>query len=306
MNVENLDPGRQPPATIAALANILVTNMRSPDIVAIEEVQDNNGATNNGVVAADQTYATFIAAIVAAGGPTYEFRQIDPVNNADGGEPGGNIRVGFLFRTDRGLAFVDRPGGNATTATEVVDTPDGPELSLSPGRIDPTNPAFANSRKPLAGEFTWRGRTVFAVANHFNSKGGDDPLFGRFQPPVRRTEVQRHRQAAVVAGFVEDLLAADRRANVVVMGDLNDFEFSETLDILEDSGLENLMETLPPWERYSYVFDGNSQTLDQILVSDNLMRPRPEYDSVHVNAEFHDQASDHDPQVARLRVTGRP
>ena len=305
MNVENLDPGDNP-ATIAALANILVTNMRSPDIVAIEEVQDNNGATNNGVVAADQTYATFTAAIVAAGGPTYEFRQIDPVNNADGGEPGGNIRVGFLFRTDRGLAFVDRPGGNATTATEVVDTPDGPELSLSPGRIDPTNPAFANSRKPLAGEFTWRGRSVFAVANHFNSKGGDDPLFGRFQPPVRRTEVQRHRQAAVVAGFVEDLLAADRRANVVVMGDLNDFEFSETLDILEDSGLENLMETLPPWERYSYVFDGNSQTLDQILVSDNLMRPRPEYDSVHVNAEFHDQASDHDPQVARLRVTGRP
>ena len=59
-------------------------------------------------------------------------------------------------------------------------------------------------------------------------------------------------------------------------------------------------------ERYSYVFDGNSQTLDQILVSDNLLRPRPEYDSVHVNAEFHDQASDHDPQVARLRVTGRP
>ena len=110
---------------------------------------------------------------------------------------------------------------------------------------------------------------MFAVANHFNSKGGDDPLFGRFQPPVRRTEVQRHQQAAVVAGFVEDLLAADRSANVVVLGDLNDFEFSETLDILEDGGLENLMETLPPWERYSYVFDGNSQTLDQILVSDN-------------------------------------
>ena len=305
MNVENLDPGDDPD-TIAALANILVTNMRSPDIVAVEEVQDNNGATNNGVVAADQTYATFIAAIVAAGGPRYEYRQINPVNNADGGEPGGNIRVGFLFRTDRGLGFVDRPGGDATTPTEVIDSPDGPELSLSPGRIDPSNPAFANSRKPLAGEFTWKGRTVYAVANHFNSKGGDDPLFGRFQPPVRRTEVQRHQQAMVVADFVEELLAADRNANVVVMGDLNDFEFSETLDILEDSGLTNLMETLPPWERYSYVFDGNSQTLDQILVSDNLMRPRPEYDSVHVNAEFHDQASDHDPQVARLRVTGRP
>jgi uncharacterized protein len=301
MNVENLDPG-DPDAKFQDLARILVNNMKSPDIVAIEEVQDNNGATNNGNVAADQTYAEFIAAIQTVGGPLYDFRQIDPENNTDGGEPGGNIRVGFLFRTDRGLAFVDRPGGDATTPTTVVDTPGGVQLSLSPGRLDPANPAFNASRKPLAGEFKWKGRTVIAVANHFNSKGGDDPLFGRFQPPNRITETQRHQQAAVVAGFVGDALAADRDANVVVMGDLNDFEFSETLEILEDGGLFNLMETLPVWERYSYVFDGNSQTLDQILVTRALKNQRPEYDSVHVNAEFHDQASDHDPQVARLEV----
>ena len=86
----------------------------------------------------------------------------------------------------------------------------------------------------------------------------------------------------------------------MVGGDLNDFEFSETLDILEDGGLFNLMETLPVWERYSYVFEGNSQTLDQILVS-KALKSDAEYDSVHVNAEFFDQASDHDPQVARLR-----
>ena len=304
MNVENLDPGDDP-ALIAALAEILVDNMRSPDIVAIEEVQDNNGATNNGVVAADQTYATFIAAIAAAGGPAYQYRQIDPVNNQDGGQPGGNIRVGFLFRTDRGLSFVDKAGGDATTPVEVLDTPGGVELSISPGRIDPANPAWEASRKPLAGQFEWKGRTVIAVANHFNSKGGDDPLFGRFQPPNRVTEPQRHQQAAAVAAFAEDVLAADKNANLMILGDLNDFEFSETLDILEDGGLFNLMETLPVWERYSYVFDGNSQTLDQILVSKALMSPKPEYDSVHVNAEFHDQASDHDPQVARLEVKGR-
>jgi predicted extracellular nuclease len=304
MNVENLDPF-DPPEKFEELASILVTNMRSPDLVAVEEVQDNDGARSPAPTDATLTYQRFIAAIQAAGGPRYEFRQIDPASNQDGGEPNGNIRVGFLFRSDRGLSFVDRPGGTAVNGTQVVDAPDGPQLSLSPGRIDPTNPAFANSRKPLAGEFRWKGRTLFAIANHFNSKGGDDPLFGRVQPPVRSTEVQRHQQAHVVADFVEQLLDADRRANVVVLGDLNDFEFSETLDILEDSGLTNLMETLPVPERYSYVFEGNSQTLDQILVSDALTRPRPEYDSVHVNAEFFDQASDHDPQVARLRVTGR-
>ena len=59
----------------------------------------------------------------------------------------------------------------------------GPHLSTSPGRIDPTNTAFANSRKPLAGEFTYNGNTLFVVANHFNSKGGDEPLYGKNQPP---------------------------------------------------------------------------------------------------------------------------
>jgi hypothetical protein len=106
----------------------------------------------------------------------------------------------------------------------------------------------------------------------------------------------------VVGDFVDTLLAADRNANVVVLGDLNDFDFSETLNILEGRGrLTNLMETLPVFERYSYVFDGNSQVLDQVLVSRSIAATRPEYDSVHVNAEFFDQASDHDPQVARLK-----
>jgi predicted extracellular nuclease len=60
-------------------------------------------------------------------------------------------------------------------------------------------------------------------------------------------------------------------------------------------------------ERYSYVFEGNSQVLDQILVSNNLLgRFGIEYDPVHVNSEFANQASDHDPQVARLDLRGRP
>jgi hypothetical protein len=303
MNVENLDP-RDPPSKFAQLADIVVTNLRSPDILAVEEVQDNDGSTDSGQTDAKLTYEAFIAAIQAAGGPRYEFRQVNPNDKTDGGEPGGNIRVGFLYRADSGVDFVDRPGATADTANEVVPARKGVALKYSPGRIDPANEAFDDSRKPLAAEFLWKGRTVFAIANHFNSKGGDDPLGGRFQPPVQSSTVQRHKQANVVAGFVEDILAADPRAAVAVLGDLNDFQFSETLEILEDAGLANLMETLPENEQYSYVFDGNSQVLDQILVSKELLTPKPEYDSVHVNAEFADQASDHDPQVARVVVRG--
>ena len=107
--------------------------------------------------------------------------------------------------------------------------------------------------------------------------------------------------------FVDELLAVDPNANVVVVGDINDFEFSETVEILEGDELTTLMKTLPANERYSYVFEGNSQTLDQILVSNYLLGRFPlTYDVVHVNAEFSDQASDHDPSVVRIDLTGRP
>lgn len=52
-------------------------------------------------------------------------------------------------------------------------------------------------------------------------------------------------------------------------------------------------------ERYSYVYEGNSQVLDHILVSPNL-DTRVDYDVVHINSEFANQTSDHDPQVIRL------
>src|SRR5204863_10011499 len=136
----------------------------------------------------------------------------------------GNFPQGFLFRVDRGLSFIDRPGGTSLAATTVISSGVDTRLSFSPGRIDPTNSAFASSRKPLAGEFTFDGHKLFVIANHFNSKGGDQPLYGRFQPPTRGSETQRHQQAQIVHDFVQSILAADPSADVVVLGDLNDFE----------------------------------------------------------------------------------
>ena len=302
-NVENLDPSDGD--AFARHADLIVNHLRSPDLIAIEEIQDNDGATDSGTTDASDTWNMLIAAIQAAGGPAYAFRQIDPVDGEDGGQPGGNIRVGFLFRTDRELTFIDRPGGDSTTPTTVIDHSSGPRLSFSPGRVDPQDPAWDDTRKPLVGEFRMRGKKVFVIANHFSSKGGDEPLFGRFQPPARPTEEARHAQAQSVNDFVDELLAADPSANVIVLGDINDFEFSETVDLLEGDILTTLMETLPKPERYSYVFEGNSQVLDQILVSANLLDNFGiDYDPVHVNSEFADQASDHDPQVARLDLRG--
>ncbi|MBO0889639.1 MAG: endonuclease/exonuclease/phosphatase family protein, partial [Acidothermales bacterium] len=306
-NVENLAPS-DPASKYQRLAQGVVTNLATPDVIGVEEVQDDDGATDDGVVTAGATLTKLTDAIVAAGGPRYDWREIDPVNDKDGGQPGGNIRVVFLFNPQR-VSFVDRGSGTvdrSTTATSVEKLKGKPALTLSPGRVDPTNAVWDDSRKPLAGEFRFQGNTVFVVANHFDSKLGDQDADGRFQYPTQSSAVQRSGQAHVVHDFVDKLLAVDRKADVVVLGDLNDYQFSPALSVLrtgtaDGSGtptLDDLITTLPADERYTYVFDGISEVLDHILVTSGA--GRPEYQVVHVNAEYTDQTSDHDPQVVRL------
>ena len=215
----------------------------------------------------------------------------------------------FLFNPSR-VSFVDRGSSSvnrSTTGTAVVKSHGDPALTLSPGRIDPTNPVWTTSRKPLAGEFEFRGRKVFVIANHFNSKGGDQNADGRFQFPAQSSTVQRAGQAQVVHDFVGQILDVDRKADVVVLGDLNDFQFSPSVAALrtgtaDGSGpsiLTDLIATLPKDQQYTYVFNGVSQVLDHILVTPGL--GDVQYQVVHVNAEYADQASDHDPQVVRLK-----
>jgi len=304
-NVENLAPG-DPASKYAALGAGVVQNLASPDIISVEEIQDNDGATDDGVVAADQTLIRFTAAITAAGGPAYQWSEIDPINDQDGGQPGGNIRVVFLYNPAR-VSLDAAPGGSPTTAVGVTRAADGTaELTQSPGLVDPTNTAWTSSRKPLAAEFSFQSRKVIVVGNHFASKLGDQNADGRFQPAARSSEVQRGEQAAVLNTFVHSVLAVDPRANVVLAGDFNDYQFSPSIHTLTDDGatLTDLINTLPQDEQYTYVFNGISQVLDHIFVTKPLAGAVPsavEYQVIHVNSEFAAQASDHDPQVVRIR-----
>ncbi|GAA1949177.1 lamin tail domain-containing protein [Catenulispora subtropica] len=308
-NVENLAPSDSD-AKYQRLGSGIVTNLATPDVVSLEEVQDNSGATDDGTVAADQTLTKLTAAIVAAGGPQYAWREIDPANDKDGGQPGGNIRTVFLYNPAR-VSFVDAGAADAdrtTTGTQVVTKHGDPALTLSPGRIDPGNPVWTSSRKPLVGEFSFRGHDVFVIANHFDAKLGDQNQDGRFQYPAQSSALQRSGQAQVEHDFVQKLLDADKKADIVVLGDLNDYQFSPALNSLrtgtsDGTGpaiLTDLISTLPTDQQYTYVYDGVSQVLDHILVTKGIKDLS--YQVVHVNSEFSDQASDHDPQVVRFKV----
>ena len=307
-NVENLAP-TDPATKFSALAKGIVVNLAKPDIIALEEIQDNSGATDDGTVAADQTIGKLTTAITAAGGPQYSYREIDPVNDQDGGEPGGNIRVVFLFDPSR-VSFVDRGPSSvdrSTTGTAVTKVDGQPQLTLSPGRIDPQNPVWEASRKPLVGEFDFQGKPVFVIANHFVAKLGDQSQDGRFQYPQQSSQVQRSGQAQLVHDFVQQILAIKKNADVVVVGDLNDYQFSPALMSLttgtaDGSGpsiLTDLITRLPVDEQYTYDYEGVSEVLDHILVSRGVTGTV--YQVVHMNSEYANQTSDHDPQEVQFR-----
>jgi predicted extracellular nuclease len=162
--------------------------------------------------------------------------------------------------------------------------------------------------------FRFEGCDLTVVNNHFSSKGGSGPLFGAIQPAVALQESPavnggldaRRAQATAVSEFVDALLARDPHANVVVLGDMNEFEFVSPLEILRRSLVllaEEEAGPQPVTGSYTFIFEGNAQALDHILVSESLAS-RAELDIVHVNTEFADtpqRASDHDPVVARLQ-----
>ncbi len=164
-------------------------------------------------------------------------------------------------------------------------------------------------REPLVGKFDLGGTELVVLGNHFKSKGGDDPLFGARQPFERPTEVQRKAQARAVRRYVDEVLAQDPRALILVAGDFNDFPFSEPgegsdhpLGILEgeDPALVNLVASLA--SPYTFIFDGNAQVLDHLLTSPALGERVLGTEIVHGNADDPASASDHDPPLVRLRL----
>ena len=311
-NVLNLDPNDADGDTdvaggrFDAVAAIIARNLRHPDIVALQEVQDNDGSAKTRVKAADATLGLLVERIAALGSVRYRFVDHPFIGGGtSGGQPGGNIRVAFLYNPAR----VELVAGSVATVTDPRDQ-----------RTNPDNPFF-DGRLPLAASFRSRapdGARVTVVNNHFNSKRGSRPVFGEVQPFTERQEdpsvnsgvEHRRRQARAVRDFVARKLAAQRGAHIVVAGDFNEFEFVSPLNILEER-LHNLTNDLPAEERYTYIFEGNAQSLDHILVSPSL-RALAEVDIVHVNAEFAEtaaRASDHDPIVVRLRwprIEGQP
>ncbi|KAH7873218.1 Endonuclease/exonuclease/phosphatase [Lentinula edodes] len=304
-NVDNFGPTA---TQLPTVASHIATHLLSPDIVFLQEIQDNDGATDDGVVSSNVTLSALVSAIAAVNGVTYDFVVIDPVNDADGGEPGGNIRQAYLYRSQKINLVSGSPAGTATEAIAVSSSSGVPKLNFNPGRIDPSNAAWEDSRKPLVAEWqTNGGATLFTVNLHLESKDGSSSTEGNSRPPVNSPVAKRTSQVDLVAEFVQSVLDIDSKANILVAGDCNEYletrsVFASLTDIMSE--MDELAD-VDPVERYTYVFDQNSEQLDHAFVSTALSNRQNAIQHIHVNnwmANIDERASDHDPSVGKVRL----
>jgi predicted extracellular nuclease len=296
-NVLNLSPLPEDDNQRATLASQFVNNLGSPDVIALQEIQDNNGTIDDGTTEATQTLQALVDAIYAAGGPEYAFFDVAPADGTSGGVPGGNIRNAFLYNPH----WIELVEFRSLTPDEL----------LFAGVGDPD--AFAGTRNPLMGVFEFDGEQFTVINNHLTSRFGSTPVFGGIQPFVQAGEAEREAQMQALNDYVDFLLADEDDGAVVVLGDLNTFEFTNDLtEILPGTGSErvltNLIDSLKDDNVYSFNFEGNSQVLDHFLVSDSLL-DNAKFDIVHVNVDFprvdDTVGSDHEPLVARLKLKGK-
>ena len=235
------------------------------------------------------------------GGKSYEYTEVAPVDGADGGKPGSNIRLGILYNPER----VTLAKKEAATSNEAAQFDKG-HLVKNPARIAPNDPSFDHTRKSLAVEFEFKGQPVVVIANHLKSKIGDDAIYGASQPAVEHTLPTREAQASVIHQFVQEGLKQNPKTTFVLTGDFNDYDFSTTAQILAGSELTNLMAQHDVGDRYSYFYRGSNQVLDNIFISNN-MAAKARFEPVHINASFmkeHGRASDHDPVLVQIDFSG--
>ena len=300
-NIENFSANNAasetPDEKVDKIAKSFINEIHSPDIITLIEVQDNNGSVNDGTVSGVKSGEKLAARIKQLGGKEYKYTEVAPVDGADGGKPGSNIRVAYLYNPQR-VKLVEREAGKSTEAAAFKDG----HLVKNPARIDPTNPIFTKVRKSLAAEFEFKGEHIVVIANHLKSKLGDDAVYGTKQPAVQNTLAQRIEQGKLLNAFVKEGLKKNPNLKFVLTGDFNDFEFSETAKAVAGNELVNMMLNHDAADRYSYFYRGSNQSLDNIFVSKNIA-DKTVFSPVHINASFmeeHGRASDHDPVIAQL------
>jgi len=285
--------------------------LRAPDVLVAIEI-DNLPTL--------QALATRINAdAVAEGQPDPQY-----VAYLEEGNDIGGIDIGLLIKTAEVGAGIPRV--EVLSVTQVgKDTlwtqPDG-------------KPDLLNDRPPLA---------LDAIVHYADGRAFPITVIGVHQRSLRSSEddtpagdrvrKKRQAQAEFFAHYLQQRQAESPHTRIVTLGDFNAFAFNDGLadtmgvvsgtptpdeqtvvpgdgiDLI-DPDLVNLGELAPPSERYSFVYEANAQTLDHVLVNEELIvtTRAASIDHARINADFTEtnrsdvttpiRTADHDPVIA--------
>jgi uncharacterized protein len=252
----------------------------------------------------------------------------------------GVPRVELLSIVERGAGLgMVCPDGSITN----TDPANGPV-----GLLNDRAPLVLEARVNAANDASYE---VIVINNHLKSLIGVDSrddasgAYACFNDPLipgggegRRNRAKRQQNAEYLALLVDELQLANPGKPIVLVGDFNAFEFNDGYadligtiagmpsnddeTVVPDDGLDLVTPDLIPLallvdaeQRYSYVFGGNAQVLDHVLVNeavvDTTTAVRKEFARVNADFTYADATdtsiayrnSDHDPTQAYLTVS---
>lgn len=318
MNVENLfdetddpSPDEKPvPAEVVEakmkkLSRAIRFYMQMPDVIGVTEVEN---------LPLLKRLAERLNADAVQGGkddPKYEAHLIE-------GNDGRGIDNGFLVKSSRVKVLETKQFGKDEKYRNPVKGED----------------SFVNDRPPLMvrcliEDADTKDKAEFSViVNHLKSFGGySDP---KIQDDFR---LKKKLQSEFLAKLVNERQKANPNERIVLVGDFNMFQFNDGImdligtikgkpsakdavmissDDLVETDLTNLVDLIPAGQRYSYVFEGNAQVLDHIIINEQMKKHILGYSYARLNADFAEtdrnnpnkvqRFSDHDPAVAYFTI----
>lgn len=283
--------------------------MKMPDVIGIVEAEN---------LAVLKRLAEKINADAVAGGnpdPKYEAHLIE-------GNDGRGIDNGFLVKSSRVKTVEVKQFGKEEKYKNPVKNEDA-FLNDRPPLVLRASIESLKTKEPV--EFT-------AIVNHLKSFNGyNDP---KIQADVR---LKKKLQAEYLAKLVNERQKTNPGERITLIGDFNAFQFDDGItdiigtikgtplpknavlnpsDDLVEGNLTNLVDLLSNiGQRYSYVFDGNAQVLDHVIINDQMKKHLAGFAYARINADFAEtfrgnanlvqRFSDHDPALAYFTIDGR-
>ena len=275
-NVRNLkykDP------RVEYIAGIIRKDLNSPSIVGLVEIGDDSESQvgESGLI----LEALCVLLNSDDDNVDYKYTYIKAEGDRDGGEPGSNIKQAILYDS----VIFEEIGSHG----EHTDNCDN-HFTKNPCRIDPNNPVFDGSRKPLAAKFVVRSTRVpiVVIVNHFKSKI-------RVRKGEKSTaDFVRMRQAAVVADFINQF----ETGNLVAIGDFNDTWDSKTYEVI-NSVMRDTSFAIDDGEKYTHSFKGNFNQIDYVFATEDMMKSFVNAGIMH---KYNKKYSDHYPVYADFNI----